>query len=253
MNKLELARIMLKHPPEKILEMLEDLNKIVVAYMSHDSTISTDIDDPQQPEDEIIIEPDTEIKHKVFEGYIFGNSDVREHFGKSYIIPAANLKNSIKSITVGSSVFKRERDYKNSELWYGVPENDYITVVFKDGSIAKSPTKITSPLSEPSYQEIPRGDRIQLRYHRRTNTNRPTYYTFTNDKLKVGDKVHIEMGPISRTVIAVKRRNGSIGYPYESGGDGQLLVKNSDVPERGVCLLTPSTMREDLNGYIEIV
>lgn len=245
MDKLSLIQLGLKHSPDELLEFLEDLKKIVIAYKNGDITEPTE---PTEPVDPIEPEEPEEPVYKTFDGWIADVSDYGNLSGQLYIKPASIYDNKIKSMRVGSETFT-QKNSKYPNLWYGKNIPGYITVELNDGTHLRSSSKVEKANDVPSSG----GVKLSLRYNGRSNNERPTYYTFTNKHLKVGDRVTFKVGNIMKTVTAIRRDNGSIGYPKSSGGGSQLLIKNSEVAGRGISVLTPSNSPTGQSGYVEFL
>lgn len=248
MDKLELLRLQLKYPPEQLLGLLDDLKKIVQEYYNTEPiTPSEPVVNP--PVDKVDQEDVSPVIFKSFDGYLVGISDTVKYAGQIWLKPSPNFKGKIASIKVADSVYSLELPtYRDSELWYGAPSAGYIEVTMKDGTSMKSSNKLeyssnasTPNPTVPSNTSSRPANAIALSYHGKSNENRPTLYTFKSSPLlKAGQTVTFKVGDIQETVTVVKRDNGSIGYPKASGGDSQLLIKNSDIASRGISVLIPS-------------
>lgn len=170
-------------------------------------------------------------KQKTLTGYNYGKSDAPGKAGQYYLIIEGSW--TISSVLVGDTPYSYERIYGKGELYYGPPANGKITVTLNNGEVFVSEDEVGS--SEP----VQASTKIPLHYHKRTNGNRPTYYTYQGS-LKVGQVVSFRIGPINKTVVIKTRHNGSIGWD-----NGDLVIKNSDVNGRGVAVLTPANSRTD--------
>lgn len=195
-------------------------------------------------------EPDVPEKpeYQTVDTWDAGISDDPRHSGEVWIMPDSRWRGRIVSLKVGDTPFYLQGPYRSSELWYGDAAQGHITAVLQDDSRLVSRKALQLAPTAPDGTES-----TPLKYHRRTNSERPTYYTYSERLLKVGDTVRFKVGSIDETVTCVRRANGSIGFPYNSGGSSQLLIKNSDVRGRGICVLTPSSEDEDLPGFVQFL
>lgn len=175
----------------------------------------------------------------VLTGYRYGASDADGHRGEYYFIPPAELSGQIEKVVVGSAVYKFEKKYRASELWYGIPSSGRIVVSLTNGNIYAS-----EAVTEPT------GKRIDLKFKGNTNGNRPTFYTMDGRKLQVGQKVTFQVGPVKNSFVAKVRSNSSIGCDWSDG----TVVKNSDVSGRGIAVLIPAKYAGHFirEGWIEI-
>lgn len=165
-------------------------------------------------------------KPKILTGYNYGKSDAPGKIGQCYLIIEGSW--TISSVFVGDTPYNFERVYGTGKLYYGPPANGKITVTLSNGEVFVNPEAVGVIDSTPS------GTKIPLKYHSRTNGNKPTYYTHKG-KLEAGQTVAFRIGPIAKTVITKTRSNGSIGWD-----NGDLIIKNSAVRGRGIAVLIPS-------------
>lgn len=163
----------------------------------------------------------------------FGVSDSKP--GYMYFI----IDGDHKSLTIGGEEYLRQGDYQGRALWYGKGSGKII-LTGVDGTVYTGTTGESATNS---------GNRIQLRYAKNTNGNRPTYYTHDGRLLSVGMQVQFQVGNVARSFTAERRANGSIGKDWSDG----TVVKNSDVGGRGIAVLIPASYasKPPAGGWIE--
>lgn len=172
---------------------------------------------------------------KELTGFRTGISDHPSYTGQTWFLPASWMKTKIKSVMIGSEwAVKTFPSYRDSELWHSKGTGQ-ITVTMTDGDVYQT-----------GGNNNVNSSRYDLKYKGLTNGDRPTYYTWGKDLLRVGDKVTFKVGNIGGSFVAKKRHNGSIGYDWNDG----TVVKNSEVSGRGVGVLTPKGSGKH-SGWIE--
>lgn len=167
------------------------------------------------------IDIDVDVHTLVLKNYRHGLSSEDDHENEYYFIPEDDLKDRIKSVSVGTANYARVGYYQNSEIWYGKPVDGYIIVTLFDGTVYKSAEKWTEPQVG---SEV-----LQLRYWGRHNGNRPHWYSFKPSS----------QFPKAIRIIVDGCSEFDINYNKTRWEGNGWIVKESEVPGRGLTVVGP--------------
>ena len=181
---------------------------------------------------------------KILTDYYWGTSDEVVP-GKAILMPHASLTGTILNAQVNDEQLKFELVYKNGqEIWSASKSADFygkanLTVETKTSiykSIIHDVVEPEEPVEPPSSSST-----VEKLWHRGfTNGNRSTWYG-NMDMSKYPSPMRVQIDGCVDTTI------NHNGHRYDSGG---LLVKQSDVPGRGIAVLIEKSCRSKVARLI---